>query len=152
MSGVSTSQHPSVATAVDDAPTSVVPAERDQTISAKPARAEVLEALVAEAHVSRGFANHFLNWWTTEVVPGMRASNERKYFLPEQALNDPRKHGILDAIAPDDITSTPGSAMDMVERFSLDIERGEVNVVHGKARVYSRVYCQVTTRTVGFTV
>ncbi len=151
MSGVSTSQHPS---AVDDTGGHEMRANQviAETITAKPTRAEAIHKIIVETGHTLEDANVFYDWWIDEVVPGMRASSGKHYYLPQEALDDPRKHGILDTIAPDGTTSRPGSAMRAVEESSLDFERGELGVIHGKARVHSNVHCKVVTRTVGFSV
>lgn len=122
------------------------------TVPDVPTRAAVILAIIVETDCSEEDANVFYDWWTDEVMPALRASSEQRYFLPQDALDDPRKHGILDSIAPDGTSSSPGSAMSAVEQSTLNFEGGELGILHGKATVFSQTYCQVTVRTVGFTV
>ena len=114
----------------------------DSTISPKPTRAEVLDAIVAEAQCDRGEAGNALAW-ITDIVDRVRASDYTTYYPKNRQMRG-RNYQVFDAIIQHGQASQPGSAHEMVERFVLDPTRDETALFHdNRDEEGSPNYCSV---------
>lgn len=125
MSGVSTSQYPSV-TGVDDAPTGVVPSSHSETISARPDRRAVIQRVANDIGISPQKASRHLNW-LDGLVARCRAYKGNVLLSSEDIRHH---HDVFEAIIPARTTAEPGSLQADVESIVLDRSAGELGLWH----------------------
>lgn len=111
-------------------PTTDTHQQHPETVLARPTRHEVVMQIHREIGGSTQFGVKIISF-LEEVVAETRAANyERPYRL--RGKRAWQLHWHLEKIAPDDRVPQfgDGSAHDLLGRYLLDLERGELNFVH----------------------
>ncbi len=86
-----------------------------------------VDAIIAETYAKASTVKGFVQSMT-DTMANMAETGGTIWFMPTSWLN--RYHDILEAIAPDDTRSKPGSAFAALEAAVLDPRAGQLGLVH----------------------
>lgn len=124
--------------------TAVVPAIAvDTTISGKPTKAEVLDAIERETGCTRALAGSVISW-VGDIVDHQREVCYKHSFFPTSSAMSGLVYSVFDAIVGHGKASTPGSAHQLLEAYLLDPTKDETGIFHdNRDEQGSPSYCRV---------